>query len=471
MTEHTYDQAIANILSYNQKQHNQTGHPFRYHIITYGCQMNEHDSEVLAGLLEMMGYQHTDDLHQADLVLFNTCCVRESAEDKIYGKIGSLKPIKTDRPSLLVGVCGCMAQKPQEAARIRKQAPFVDFVLGTDSMSELPETLEQLYLKRERIIVVSDNEYRPIKEQLPRSRKQQHKAWVAIMHGCDNFCTYCIVPYVRGRERSRLPGDIIAEIIHLAQGGVREVTLLGQNVNSYGRGLSEQIDFSDLLCMIDKVPGIERIRFMTSHPKDLSQRLIQVMTNADHICQHIHLPVQAGSNKLLREMNRGYTREYYLKLVEMIRNAMPDCSISTDIIVGFPGETEADFADTLALTKEVRWQAAYTFLYSNRSGTKAAEMANQIEEGVKKERLQRLMELQNKISLEIHQSLVGTIFSVMLEGASRTNPDVWAARTAGNHLVLFPKDHEAILKPGDIADVRILEAKTWTLHGQLIEKQ
>ncbi len=470
MNEMTYEQAVDRVLALNREQKKQFGRPYRYHIVTYGCQMNEHDSEVLAGLLETMGYGRTEDLQEAQLIILNTCCVRESAEDKIYGKIGSLKPLKMADPALLVGVCGCMAQKPAEAGKIRQKAPFVDFVLGTDTMEKLPGILVTLYQTKSKQVVVSDNEYRSVQEHLPRTRSTPHKSWVAIMHGCDNFCTYCIVPYVRGRERSRQPKDILAEITQLAAEGVREVTLLGQNVNSYGRGLSEEIDFAGLLLQVDQISGIERIRFMTSHPKDLSLRLIQAMARADHVCNHIHLPVQAGSNRILQEMNRGYTREYYLELVRMIRTELPDCSITTDIIVGFPGETEIDFADTLNLTEQVRWDAAYTFLYSNRSGTKAASMNNQIEDGIKKDRLQRLMDVQNKISLEIHQSLIGKKFPVMIEGPSRTNPDVWAARTTANHLVLVPKDHIMQLQAGDIVDAKISAAKTWTLHGELIGK-
>jgi tRNA-2-methylthio-N6-dimethylallyladenosine synthase len=440
----------------------------RYNIITYGCQMNEHDSEVLAGLLEAMGYVWTDDLKSADLIILNTCCVRESAEDKIYGKIGSLKPLKKENPSLLVGVCGCMAQKPAEADKIRRRAPFVDFILGTDSMAELPGVLERLHQKKDRIIAVSTDEYRSVQEDLPRSRSEHHKAWVAIMHGCNNFCTYCIVPYVRGRERSRDPEDIVAEITKLCRDGVREITLLGQNVNSYGHGLAVQTDFADLLERVDAIEGIQRIRFMTSHPKDLSPRLMHVMANAQHICNHIHLPVQAGSNRILAEMNRGYTREYYMDLIEQIRTAIPGCSITTDIIVGFPGETENDFADTLQLAAHVRWQAAYTFLYSNRSGTKAAEMESQIDDDTKKHRLQALMDLQNKISLEINQELIGRVVPVMIDGPSKTNPDVWSGRTTTNHLVLFPRLSDTTERAGDIVTVRINAAKTWTLHGEAV---
>ena len=465
MTDNLSSQVIT---SMKDRQERVQCAPGRYHIITYGCQMNEHDSEVLAGLLEAMGYFWTDDLKSADLIILNTCCVRESAEDKIYGKIGSLKPLKNENPSLLVGVCGCMAQKPAEADKIRRKAPFVDFILGTDSMAELPGVLERLQQKKDRIIAVSADEYRSVQENLPRSRSEQHKAWVAIMHGCNNFCTYCIVPYVRGRERSREPEDIVAEIARLCQDGVREITLLGQNVNSYGHGLSVETDFADLLEKVDAIEGIQRIRFMTSHPKDLSPRLIHVMKNAQHICNHIHLPVQAGSNRILAEMNRGYTREYYLDLIEQIRAAIPDCSITTDIIVGFPGETEQDFADTLQLATEVRWQAAYTFLYSNRSGTKAAEMENQIDDDTKKHRLQSLMDLQNKISLETNQNLIGKVVPVMIDGPSKTNPNVWSGRTTTNQLVLFPRQSNSVGRAGDIVTVQITAAKTWTLHGEAI---
>jgi tRNA-2-methylthio-N6-dimethylallyladenosine synthase len=286
------------------------------------------------------------------------------------------------------------------------------------------------------------------------------------MHGCNNFCTYCIVPYVRGRERSRQKDAILAEISTLVADGVREVTLLGQNVNSYGYGLQDGGDFADLLQKIDEIQGIERIRFMTSHPKDLSQSLLQVMAESQHVCSHIHLPVQAGSNRILKSMNRGYTRELYMDLIQQIRDTIPDCSVTTDIIVGFPGETEADFEDTMDLVTRVRWEAAYTFLYSNRSGTEAAKMLGQVPEAIKKERLKRLMDLQNTISLEHHKRLLGKVFSVMIDDPSKSNPQVWAGRTTGNHLVLFPKNATEDVQVGAIVPVRISEARTWTLHGE-----
>ena len=451
----------------NLSQVEKRGFPFRYHILTYGCQMNEHDSEIIAGLLENMGYTPSNQLEDADLIIVNTCCVRESAEEKIYGKIGSLKALKMVNPDLVVGVSGCMAQKPDESKIIRKRAPFVDFIIGTDTMQELRGVLTKVYQDRLPTVCISTDEYRRIADRLPRARSERHKAWVTIMHGCNNFCSYCIVPFVRGRERSRTPESIIAEVIDLVGDGVKEITLLGQNVNSYGQGLSEENDFSDLLRKIDRIDGIERIRFMTSHPKDLSAKLMNVMGSGKHICHHIHLPVQAGSNQVLKSMNRGYTREDYLELVKSIRETLPGCSITTDIIVGFPGESDDNFEDTLDLVRQIRWNAAYTFLYSNRSGTKAAQMSQQIADQTKKVRLQKLMALQNVISLQYHQEQVGRTVEVMIDGESRTNPDVWSSRTATNELVLFPKIRALSSQgPGDRVQVRIVEGKTWTLHGQ-----
>jgi tRNA-2-methylthio-N6-dimethylallyladenosine synthase len=460
--------ALERIRDMNIRQLNESGKPLQYHILTYGCQMNEHDSEVFAGYLNSLGFVTTGDLNQADLIIFNTCCVRESAEEKIYGKIGSLKPLKATKKDLIIGVCGCMAQKPDEANRIMSRAPFVDFIIGADTMQALPDILLEIYDKRETIVHVSPDEYRDIVEHLPRSRKEHHKAWVAIMHGCDNFCSYCIVPYVRGRERSRQPEDIVTEIEDLCNNGVREVTLLGQNVNSYGHDLREKTDFAELLKKIDSVELIKRIRFMTSHPKDLSSKMVETIATSKNICRHIHLPVQSGSNRILERMNRGYSREEYLGRIAQIREAIPDCSITTDIIVGFPGESDADFEDTLDLAERVRWNAAYTFLYSNRSGTKAAEMEDQIEEAEKKSRLHRLMDLQNAISYEVNQTIVGKSVEVMVDGPSKTDPRVWTSRTSTNHLVLFPKTERETLKPGDLVWVSIDQAKTWTLHGHKI---
>ncbi len=441
-----------------------------YHILTYGCQMNEHDSEVLAGILQDMGYEPNPTIEDADVILMNTCCVRESAEDKIYGKMGSLKVLKEQNPNLIIGICGCMAQKPNEESRIRRIAPHVDFILGSDSMDQLPDMIRHAHDSKNPEVFIAEDEYHLPAPSLPRAGKSSHHAWVVIMHGCDNFCTYCIVPYVRGRERSRNPNDILREINGLAASGIREITLLGQNVNSYGFGLEEKIDFSDLLNRIDRETDIQRIRFMTSHPKDLSDKLIDTIAQARHVCNHIHLPIQSGSTRILERMNRKYSREDYIELVHRIRKTIPSCSITTDIIVGFPGETDEDFKDTMDMVQKIRWDAAYTFLYSHRSGTAAAAMNNSIATAVKKQRLQELMDVQNTISFEIHQGMVGSTYEVMLEGPSKTNQEVWAARTTSNHLVLLPKSKIIRnLIPGDTCVATILEAKTWTLHGAAVE--
>lgn len=433
----------------------------QYTILTFGCQMNERDSEILGGVLQEMGYRETESIDVADLIVVNTCCVRESAENKIYGKIGSLKQYKQKNPDLLIAVCGCMAQKEGEADKIRRKAPHVDIIFGTNSAHLLPELVAAASQKRSPVLAVGC-ETAEVVECLPSARKDGVKAYVTIMYGCNNFCSYCIVPYVRGRERSRSPEAIEAEVAELAGKGCLEVTLLGQNVNSYGKDLDPTLDFADLLERLDRIDGIARIRYLTSHPRDFSGKLIDTITAARKVCDHFHLPVQAGSNRILELMNRGYTREYYLDLVAQIRAAVPQASITTDIIVGFPGETENDFEDTLDLIRKARFDAAYTFIYSRRSGTPAARLPGQVPLEQKKTRLKRLMGVQNQISLEINRRLVGTTVEVLVEGESKTDPGMLAGRTETNKLVLFPRpgsDYPPILP------VVIETAKTWTLYG------
>ena len=434
----------------------------RAFIGVYGCQMNFSDAERMEGQLATLGYERTEDMARADLILLNTCCVRETAEDKVYGKIGEIKHIKRANPALIFGITGCMAQKEGEA--LIRRAPHIDFVLGTNKVYELKATVRRLESARRGPVVDVLLGDAPLPENVPIERTGRLSAWVPIMYGCNNFCTYCIVPYVRGREHSRRPEDVVREVEEAAAQGFKEITLLGQNVNSYGRD-HKLASFAELLLMVDAVKGIERVRYMTSHPKDLSDAVIDAVRQGRHICPHFHLPVQHGSDRILRAMNRVYRKDAYRSLVERIRAAVPDASLTTDLIVGFPGETEEDFGELLDFLREIRYDAAYTFLYSKRSGTPAATMEAQVEDSVKKERLHRLMEVQNEISLEKNAALKGTVQEVLAEGPSRTDEDVWTGRTGTNKIVLWrKKGHET---EGDIVRVRITQPQTWVLKGEL----
>lgn len=434
----------------------------RAFIGVYGCQMNISDAERMEGQLATLGYERTEDMARADLILLNTCCVRETAEDKVYGKIGEIKHIKRMNPALIFGITGCMAQKEGEA--LIRRAPHIDFVLGTNKVHELKATVRRLESARRGPVVDVLLDDAPLPENVPIERTGRLSAWVPIMYGCNNFCTYCIVPYVRGREHSRRPEDVVREVEEAAAQGFKEITLLGQNVNSYGKD-HKLASFAELLLMVDAVKGVERVRYMTSHPKDLSDAVIDAVRQGRHICPHFHLPVQHGSDRILRAMNRVYRKDAYRSLVERIRAAVPDASLTTDLIVGFPGETEEDFEELLDFLREIRYDAAYTFLYSKRSGTPAAMMEEQVEDSVKKERLHRLMEVQNEISLEKNVALKGTVQEVLAEGTSRTDEDVWTGRTGTNKIVLWrKKGHET---EGDIVRVRITQPQTWVLKGEL----
>ena len=434
----------------------------RAFIGVYGCQMNISDAERMEGQLATLGYERTEDMARADLILLNTCCVRETAEDKVYGKIGEIKHIKRMNPALIFGITGCMAQKEGEA--LIRRAPHIDFVLGTNKVHELKATVRRLESARRGPVVDVLLGDAPLPENVPIERTGRLSAWVPIMYGCNNFCTYCIVPYVRGREHSRRPEDVVREVEEAAAQGFKEITLLGQNVNSYGKD-HKLASFAELLLMVDAVKGVERVRYMTSHPKDLSDAVIDAVRQGRHICPHFHLPVQHGSDRILRAMNRVYRKDAYRSLVERIRSAVPDASLTTDLIVGFPSETEEDFGELLDFLREIRYDAAYTFLYSKRSGTPAATMEAQVEDSVKKERLHRLMEVQNEISLEKNVALKGTVQEVLAEGTSRTDEDVWTGRTGTNKIVLWrKKGHET---EGDIVRVRITQPQTWVLKGEL----
>lgn len=431
----------------------------RYHIVTYGCQMNAHDSETIAGMLEQMGMTEAAAREDADFVLYNTCCVRENAERRALGNVGWLKELKKVKPELIVGVCGCMVQQDGMAQKLIKRYPFVDIAFGTHNLPELPGMFKKLLDSRERVVSVLDTDGM-IAEGLPVKRAGGLMAYVTIMYGCDNFCSYCIVPYVRGRERSRLPEDILREVEQLKTEGVKEIMLLGQNVNSYAGG---GIDFAELLRRVDDI-GIERVRFMTSHPKDLSDRLIDVMANSKHICHQLHLPVQHGSNRVLSAMNRCYTREHYLGVVKRLRDAMPDIGLTTDLIVGFPGETEEDFNQTIDLVRQVRYDSAYTFIYSPRQGTVAAEMPNQVDEETAKRRIHELIAVQEQITAETYAAQVGHVENVLCEGVSARSERQITGRTQRGITVNFDGIADMV---GSVVPVMITGAGHNTLKGKI----
>lgn len=437
----------------------------RYYLKTMGCQMNEHDSEVIAGILASLGYLSTEELEEADLILYNTCSVRENPERKVYGHIGAFRKLKEAKPELIIGICGCMPQQKDELQNILEKLPHVDLIFGTHNIHRLPELLERAQ-SGERVVEVWEEaqaaQGEDHRDGLPVIRRHNVKAFVNVIYGCTNFCSYCIVPYTRGREHSRLPEMVIKEVRDLAEAGFKEVTLLGQNVNAYGKDLGADITFGKLLRELHQIEGIERIRFTTSHPRDMGDDLISAMAELPKVCEHLHLPVQAGSNRILRRMNRGYTREYYLQLVERVRRAVPGISLTTDLIVGFPGETEEDFAETLSLVEEVRFDSAFTFIFSPRKGTPAAKMTDQVPEEVKKERIYRLIDLQNEISAEHMQKLLGQELEVLVEEVSSTG---LVGRTRSNRQVHFSGDESLV---GQLARVRITEASTFSLKGQLV---
>lgn len=436
----------------------------KYHIITYGCQMNVHDSEKLAGMLSEIGYTETSSQHDADLVLFNTCCVRENAELKVYGNVGALKAYKQANPNMIIGVCGCMMQQEEIAKFIVDRFPFVDLVFGTHNLHRFPQLLLQALDSSHTIIEVLDEEG-TIVEHIPTKRDKGVSAWTTIMYGCNNFCSYCIVPYVRGRERSRDPEEIVNEITKLGNQGYKEITLLGQNVNSYGEDMGGGYLFHDLLSDINKINSIERIRFMTSHPKDLSKELIRTMANSEKVCEHLHLPIQAGNNRILKAMNRKYTREEYIGLVESVREAMPDIALTTDIIVGFPGESSQEFEDTLDIIKRLKFDSAYTFIYSPRKGTPAVNIEDKISIEEKKERLAKLIEIQSKISRMKNDAYIGKVKEVLVEGRSKTNDKVLTGRTRENKIVNFLADEKVI---GQLIRVKITKARSWSLEGEVL---
>ena len=435
-----------------------------YCLINYGCQMNESDTEHYAGQLQELGYAPNPDFHTADIIIVNTCCVRESAEKKIAGKIGELKAEKKRNPECVICVAGCMAQK--DGDKLQKKHPQVDLLLGTAYVNDFKQLLLD-YLADRKGIAYTDLTIHQSEFEGHRVRQSSFAAWIPIMYGCNNFCTYCIVPYVRGRERSRSMENIVEEIEAAVKEGYKEFTLLGQNVNSYGKEFGEKDAFAKLLRRVNDIPGVERIHYMTSHPRDMSEEVIKAVAECEHVCENFHVPFQSGSSEILRRMNRGYTKEKYLDLIKLIRQYVPDAAITTDIIVGFPGETEEDFAETMDVVAKVGFTSAFTFIYSKRSGTPAAKMDNQVPLPVKKERLNRLMALQNENSLREHEKLIGKTVEVLAEGPSKQD-DVWTGRSRTGVLVLWPVEGKEYAV-GQKVNVVIDTAQTWLVKGKALD--
>lgn len=447
---------------YVQELSQRIGRPLTFCVTTFGCQMNARDSEKLRGILKEIGYLEADE-ETADFVIYNTCTVRENANTRVYGRLGQLKPRKKQNPYMMIGLCGCMMQEPEVIEKLKKSYSFVDIIFGTHNIFKFAELIVQRFSSGKPVIDIWEGTD-AIVEDLPNQRKYSFKSGINIMFGCNNFCSYCIVPYVRGRERSREPQAILREIRRLADDGVVEIMLLGQNVNSYGKTLDHPVTFAELLTEIEKIDKIKRIRFMTSHPKDLSDELIEVMSRSTKICRHLHLPVQSGSSRILQKMNRRYTKEQYLELTEKIRKAVPGISLTTDIIVGFPGETEQDFQETLDLVRKVRYDSAFTFIYSRRTGTPAASMEDQVPEDVVKDRFQRLLKEVQDIASEVCAVHEGTTQEALVESLSEHDPSMVTGRLSNNLLVHFPGGEELI---GKLVPVYLKECKGFYYLGEL----
>ena len=458
---------IKKLQQHIAQKEQEKGRKLTCNIKTFGCQMNARDSEKILGILQTIGYEETDS-EQADLVLYNTCTVRENANLKVYGRLGQLKRYKSKNPDMLTILCGCMMQEPEVIERIKKSYRNVDIIFGTHNIFKLAELLAMRLFDQDakRMIIDIWKDTTEIVEELPNSRKYSFKGGVNIMFGCNNFCSYCIVPYVRGRERSREPEDIIEEIKGMVADGVVEVMLLGQNVNSYGKTLEHPISFAQLLRQVEQIEGLERIRFMTSHPKDLSDELIEVMGKSKKICKHLHLPVQSGSSRILKLMNRKYDKEQYLELAAKLRREIPDLSLTTDIIVGFPGETEEDFEDTMDVVRKVQYDSAFTFIYSKRTGTPAAAMDDQIPEEVVKDRFDRLLKLAQSIATTQCSRDTGKTLEVLVEEVNEKDPSMVSGRLSNNTVVHFKGDSSLI---GTICKVKMIESKGFYYLGELVE--
>lgn len=433
---------------------------------TYGCQGNVADSERIKGQLVMMGYKMTEDKNEADLILYNTCAIREHAEDRVFGNVGAIKKLKQINPNLIIALCGCMMQQTHIREKLQKSYPFVDIVFGTHNQYRVPEIFKS-YLTRGKRFFADMTETNEVAEGIPAIRDNSAKAWLPIMYGCDNFCTYCVVPYVRGRERSRKSADIIAEAKQIISEGYKDITLLGQNVNSYGKGLDEDVNFSKLIREINALDGEFTIRFMTSHPKDCTKELIDTIAECEKASKHIHLPVQSGNNRILKEMNRHYTREKYLELVNYAKEKIEGLSLTSDIIVGFPGETYKEFCDTLSLVKEVGYTSLFTFIFSSRKGTKAAVMPDPVPYEEKNKWFKELCDLQESIASNHSADMKGKAYRVLCEGESKTLPGYLAGRTDGNVIIEFPSDNKALI--GKFCYVKVTEPLNWLVRGELIK--
>ena len=441
-----------------------------YHIVTYGCQMNEEDSEKMSGMLKSMGYEKTENRDEASIIIFNTCCVRENAENRVYGNLGELKKVKKKNPNLVIGICGCMMQQEGMADKILKTFPYVDIIFGTHNAYKFPEYLNRVKTEGVQVKEILDKETK-IVEGIPIDRESSIKAFVTIMYGCNNFCTYCVVPYVRGRERSRKAEDILKEVQELADKGYKEITLLGQNVNSYMRmekaeNKNEKItSFAELLYEVNKIEGIERIRFVSPHPKDFTDDVIEAIKKCDKVCKLIHLPLQSGNTKVLKEMNRKYTKEQYLNLVEKMKKKIPNVTFSTDIIVGFPGETDEEFEDTLDVVEKVNFEQVYMFIYSRRVGTPADKMENQVPEEQKHIRFNKLKMLVEQQIANKNKQYIDTKQKVLVEGKSKNNDNMLTGRTDSNKVVIFEGEDNLI---GKVIDLKIVSEHMWYLKGKII---
>ena len=453
---------IEKAKQYVEEEAKNLGRSLTFCVTTFGCQMNARDSEKLRGILNQIGYEEAEE-DEADFVIYNTCTVRKNANTRVYGRLGQLKPRKKQQPHMMIGLCGCMMQEPEVIAKLKKSYSFVDIIFGTHNIYKFAELICERYEAGKMVVDIWEDTDK-IVEDLPNERKYAFKSGINIMFGCNNFCSYCIVPYVRGRERSRKPEAIIREIERLVKDGVSEVMLLGQNVNSYGKTLDKPIAFAELLRRIEKIEGLKRIRFMTSHPKDLSDELIEVMASSEKICKHLHLPVQSGSTRILKKMNRRYTKESYLELAEKIKKAVPDISLTTDIIVGFPGETEEDFQETLDVVRKVRYDSAFTFIYSKRTGTPAAAMEDQIPADVVKDRFDRLLSEVQSIASEVCAVHEGKDMEVLVESVSDHDASMVTGRMSNNLLVHFKGTKEMI---GTYVTVHLTECKGFYYLGEL----
>ena len=434
-------------------------------IHTYGCQGNVADSERIKGQLVQMGYIMTEEKEEADLILYNTCAIREHAEDRVFGNVGAIKKLKQSNPQLIIALCGCMMQQTHIREKLQKSYPFVDIVFGTHNQYMVPEIFKT-YLTRGKRFFADMAETNPVAEGIPAVRDNSAKAWLPIMYGCDNFCTYCVVPYVRGRERSRKSADIIAEFKQIVAEGYKDITLLGQNVNSYGKGLEEDINFSKLIRQLNEIPGDFTIRFMTSHPKDCTKELIDTIAECEKASKHIHLPVQSGNNRVLKEMNRRYTREKYLELINYAKEKIEGLSLTSDIIVGFPGETYEEFCDTLSLVKEVGYTSLFTFIFSSRKGTKAADMPDPMSYEEKNKWFKELCDLQEEIASTHSANMQGKTYRVLCEGESKTLDGYFAGRTDGNVIIEFPCTNTDLI--GKFCNVKVTEPLNWLVRGELV---